>query len=156
LDPFNVGKGLIRMSWDKQNLYNLVHVKQPPESFNLRKTVFQQKWIAKRELRAYHNPLISEKQFLARHFKTKINLQHLSKADAEKVPPIQAVGFGAELEKRVDVIVFRSHFASSIWEARRLVVDGHVSVNGEKVEYIITHSSVFILVDNWKQVICYQ
>ena len=65
-----------------------------------------------------------------------IKLQHLSKNEMEKCPPVQSLGF-AELERRVDVVVFRSHFASSIWQARRLVVDGHVKVNGEKV-FIIT------------------
>jgi ribosomal protein S4 len=121
------------MSWDRHNLYNLIHVKQDPESTNLRKSVFQQRWKAKRELRAYHVPNISEKQLIDRHFNSKIQLQHLSRAEAERVPPVQALGF-AELERRVDVVVFRSHFASSIWEARRMVVEGHVKVNGETVK----------------------
>lgn len=132
LAPYCVNKKLIRMAWSKYNLYNLAVKRPVRETANLRKTVYQQRWTAKRELRAYHVPNITERQLLARHFTSKIKLQHLSKSDMAKVPPVQALGF-AELERRVDVTVFRSHFAKSIWEARRLVVQGHVQVNGEKV-----------------------
>ncbi|KAL3898217.1 MAG: hypothetical protein SGCHY_002888 [Lobulomycetales sp.] len=129
--PYSLSKQLIRMSWSKDNLYNLV-VKPPIKKLSdLRATVYQQRWTAKRELRAYHVPNISERQLLERHFTTKIKLQHLKKEDMDRVPAVQALGF-AELERRVDVVVFRSHFAKSIWEARSLVVQGHVSVNGEK------------------------
>jgi ribosomal protein S4 len=132
LAPYCVNKKLIRMAWSKYNLYNMAVKKPVRETSNLRKTVYQQRWTAKRELRAYHVPNITERQLLARHFTSQIKLQHLSKKDMAKVPPVQALGF-AELERRVDVTVFRSHFAKSIWEARRLVVQGHVQVNGEKV-----------------------
>lgn len=119
------------MSWSKYNLYNLSVKRLPRESFNLRKTVYQQRWTAKRELRGYHVPNITEKQLLQRHFTAKIKLQNLSPSEMDKVPPVQALAF-AELERRVDVVVFRSHFAKSIWEARRMVVQGKVKVNGEK------------------------
>lgn len=133
--PYSLSKQLIRMSWSKDNLYNLV-VKPPIKKLSdLRATVYQQRWTAKRELRAYHVPNISERQLLERHFTTKIKLQHLKKEDMDRVPAVQALGF-AELERRVDVVVFRSHFAKSIWEARSLVVQGHVSVNGEKVYHM--------------------
>jgi len=130
-NPYNISKKLVRMSWDKMNLYNTITKKPTREGSNLRKTVYQQRWTAKRELRAYHVPNITEKQLLARHFTAKIKLQHLSKSEQERVPPVQALGF-AELERRVDVVVFRSHFANSIFQARKMVVDGHVLVNGEK------------------------
>jgi small subunit ribosomal protein S4 len=38
------------------------------------------------------------------------------------------------LERRLDNIVFRAGFAATIWAARQLVVHGHVTVNGEKVD----------------------
>lgn len=130
--PYSLAKQLIRMSWDKFNLFNTATKKPVRESSNLRKTVFQQRWAAKKQLRAYHGPNISEEQMLARHFTAKIKLQHLSSKEMERVPPVQALGF-AEMERRVDFIVFRSHFASSLFQARSLVVKGHVLVNGIKV-----------------------
>ncbi|KAJ3223662.1 mitochondrial 37S ribosomal protein nam9 [Clydaea vesicula] len=131
IDRYNLTKKLIRMSWSKYNLYNMATKEREKESSNLRKSVFQQRWAAKKQLRAYYVPNISERQFIDRHFTTKIKLQHLSKEDQKKVPPAQTLAF-AELERRIDVVVFRSHFQDSIFNARRIVRAGHVKVNGVK------------------------
>ncbi|KAI8622653.1 hypothetical protein BC830DRAFT_1249602 [Chytriomyces sp. MP71] len=130
-DPFNPARSLVRMSWNKLNTYVLATKK--PVDFG-RRSVFQQKWIAKRELRAYHVPNITEDQLLKRHWKSQLPLRQLSVKEQESLPPVQALAFG-ELERRLDVVVFRSHFASSIFEARTTVVHGHVRVNGEKCPY---------------------
>jgi ribosomal protein S4 len=118
------------MSWNKNNLINLIASRTPEDLSRL--TVYQQKWKAKKNLRAYHVPNITEKQFLDRHFKTKLPNKLHPKSVKNDLPPIQSIMFG-ELERRVDVVVFRSHFAKSIWQARQMVVQGHVSVNGIKV-----------------------
>ena len=118
------------MSWCKQNTENLKSIDKLP--FLEKKSVFQQRWLAKKYLKAYHFPLLTEKQFLARHFKLNLAMGVYSRREKSQLPPIQAVMFG-ELERRVDVVVFRSHFASSILNARNLVVEGHVKVNGETV-----------------------
>jgi hypothetical protein len=39
----------------------------------------------------------------------------------------------SEVERRLDVLVFRSCFASSVWQARSFVVHGKVKLNGETV-----------------------
>ena len=39
----------------------------------------------------------------------------------------------APLERRLDTAVFRALFASSIKQARNLIIHGHVRVNGERV-----------------------
>ncbi|KAJ3194657.1 hypothetical protein HK101_002246 [Irineochytrium annulatum] len=117
------------MSWNPLNLYNLqARTRLADQS---RRTVFQQKWFAKRELRAYHVPNITEIQLIQRHWKAQLPLRLMTEKEKERTPPIQALAF-AELERRVDVVVFRSHFASSIWQARMLVVGGNVMVNGER------------------------
>lgn len=38
------------------------------------------------------------------------------------------------LERRLDNLVYRAGFAATIWAARQLVVHGHVTVNGQKVD----------------------
>ncbi|TPX64495.1 hypothetical protein CcCBS67573_g08403 [Chytriomyces confervae] len=129
--PFDPAKGLVRMSWNKLNVFTLATKKQIDVS---RRSVFQQKWAAKRELRAYHVPNITESQLLLRHWKSQLPLRQLTAKETENLPPVQALAFG-ELERRLDVVVFRSHFASSIFEARTAVVQGHVKVNGEKCPY---------------------
>lgn len=39
----------------------------------------------------------------------------------------------SEVERRLDVLVFRACFASSVWQAKALVVHGKVKLNGEVV-----------------------
>ena len=39
----------------------------------------------------------------------------------------------AEVERRIDVFIFRCCFAPSVYEARRLVIHGDVMLNGRKV-----------------------
>ncbi|KAH9269432.1 hypothetical protein BASA83_008515 [Batrachochytrium salamandrivorans] len=102
-DAFSKTRGLIRMSWDKRNLENLVDRRTPQDLSKM--TVFQQKWVSKPEPKRKN-----------------------------EIPPIQALAFG-ELERRSDVVVFRSHFADSIWKARLMIVRGQVKVNGEKCRY---------------------
>ena len=38
-----------------------------------------------------------------------------------------------EVERRIDVFVFRACFAHSVYEARRMVIHGNVLLNGKKV-----------------------
>jgi ribosomal protein S4 len=140
-DPYASTKGLIRMSWDVKNTYNLSQL----NLLNLSKmTVYQQRWKAKKVLRAYHFPLVLIRQFMERHFKTQLPTQKLSRENMEKVPPMQSLTF-AEIERRLDTVVFRSHFAKSIFGARRAVVMGQVTVNGLPVRIYFNLSSVDIL-----------
>ena len=126
------------MAWNAFNVYALEQKKLPALS---KLSVYQQQWIAKKELRAYHVPNITEKQFLDRHFSLRFPLQNLSAEEREglgkqggpkAIPPMQSLMFG-ELERRLDVVVFRSHFVKSIFDARRWVGWGEVKVNGEVV-----------------------
>ena len=119
------------MSWDPKNLQNLLEKKAPDLS---KLSVYQQRWAAKRELRAYHGPNIDERQLLDRHFTTRLPVKFASTKEREQTPPIQALAF-AELERRLDFIVFRSHFSSSLVKARAAVTAGLVKVNGEKCLY---------------------
>ncbi|KAI8905566.1 hypothetical protein EDD86DRAFT_193895 [Gorgonomyces haynaldii] len=130
--PYNTKKQLIRMSWHPQNLFNLMNKKIDIQKPTL--SVFQQRWIAKRELRAYHVPNITQKQFIDLHFDSRVPFKLQSQKDRERTPPYQTLGF-AKLERRVDVVVFRSHFANSIFAARQMVVQGKVRVNGKTCRF---------------------
>ena len=52
---------------------------------------------------------------------------------AEKMPGITGENLLAILEQRLDNVVFRLGFAMTRREARQLVIHGHVTVNGRKV-----------------------
>ncbi len=39
-----------------------------------------------------------------------------------------------ELERRLDALVLRSGIARTIYQARQMVVHGHIQVNGQKVD----------------------
>lgn len=58
----------------------------------------------------------------------------------EKMTPYMQMTF-APLERRLDTAIFRALFASSVRQARQMVIHGAVKVNGKKVG----HSNILIL-----------
>lgn len=137
---YSLSRKLGRMSWNKYNLYNIAHKELP--NFN-NKTLFQQKWVAKRETRAYHGDEVTERQFKNKFFDPKLPTVH-SSADAGQAHPSVAVLSFAELERRLDFVVFRSNFCPSIYAARQLCVHGKVLVNGKKVKSFFLKKLVYI------------
>ncbi|CCM01249.1 uncharacterized protein FIBRA_03298 [Fibroporia radiculosa] len=124
------------------------------------KSLFQQRWAAKALLRAYHGDYINEKIFKRWYLPSTLpdvrsqaigsaadaaSLNKWAKREqaAEKeakrledertkgLAPVGSLMF-REVERRIDVIVFRSCFAHSVYEARRLVVHGDIMLNGKK------------------------
>lgn len=61
--------------------------------------------------------------------------------EGEVVHQMAAVGslMFSEVERRIDTVVFRSCFAHSIYEARRLVVHGDVKLNGKRVRFFVPY-----------------
>lgn len=82
-------------------------------------TEYGKQLLEKQRLRAYYG--ILEKQF--------VNLFKEAKKSKEQTGPA-LVQF---LERRLDNLVYRMGFASSIRQARQMVTHGHISVNGKKV-----------------------
>lgn len=128
--------------------------------FTSNATLFQQRWKSKAVVRAYHGDYINEKLFkrwylpetipdvrprravmagddadsLAEYARRKARAQASEEAIAKKgMPPVGSLMF-SEVERRIDTVVFRSCFAESIYEARRLVIHGDVLLNGKKVD----------------------
>jgi len=121
------------MSWNKYNLYNLRH-KDSANSRLLDKDISDRKiyWqmqIGKRATRKYHGQILRERVFKKQLYSSKFN--------------VVAGGTGGErliwgglyqgIERRLDTVIFRSLFATSIQQARQMVIHGHVDVNGKKV-----------------------
>ncbi|RKP38977.1 hypothetical protein BJ085DRAFT_9960, partial [Dimargaris cristalligena] len=92
------------------------------------KTVYQQQWVAKRETRAYHDSHTTERSWLS------IQIAATEAEVAHRQHPQAASLMFSPMERRLDFIVFRSHFASSIYMARQMVRHGKVTVNGRKVD----------------------
>ncbi|KXO14547.1 30S ribosomal protein S4 [Peptoniphilus sp. GNH] len=82
-------------------------------------TEYGKQLLEKQRLRAYYGVL--ERQF--------VNLFKEAKKSKEQTGPA-LVQF---LERRLDNLVYRMGFASSIRQARQMVNHGHVTVNGKKV-----------------------
>ncbi|KAH9944669.1 hypothetical protein B0H21DRAFT_809843 [Amylocystis lapponica] len=123
------------------------------------KSLYQQRWAAKALLRAYHGDYINEKTFKRWYLPSTLpdvrsqvdkgkDLAALNKwalrvqtADKEKkrieeeqrkgLAPVGSLMF-REVERRIDVIIFRACLAHSVYEARRLVIHGDVLLNGKK------------------------
>lgn len=122
-------------------------------------SLFKQRWRSKRLVRAYHGDYIQEKRFkrwwlpellpdirtrrpnkatellrIANRPKDALKHEEDAKAQDEALAraPVGSLMF-QEIERRLDTLVFRACFASSIYKARQLVLHGHVKLNGAKV-----------------------
>lgn len=129
-------RGRVRASMNKANLFNLF--KKTIPRYNS-KTLYQQKWLAKQDSRAYHGEHLGEKRWKAIF---KPNLNSVAQLDAslqgkEVSPTPMAIQTYATLEKRLEVALFRAMFASSVRQAREFIKNGHVKVNG----VVVKHSS---------------
>jgi ribosomal protein S4 len=153
-NKLSTASGYVRMSWAPENLYNLYrlsvkeaqpqHLASPLSFTRTGLTLYQQKWSSKRLLRAYHGDWIGEKRFKRRFLPSSIpplqqqqqasTVASLSKGKGrtqEKIPLGSLMW--REVEARLDVLVFRACFAHSAYEARRLILHGHVKLNGQTV-----------------------
>ncbi|OJA13581.1 hypothetical protein AZE42_09874 [Rhizopogon vesiculosus] len=161
---FAFRKAMPRMSWSPRNLYNLwrrscgagaaaIDFTRTP------KTLFQQRWISKALVRAYHGDFINEKIFKRWYLPDTLpdvrprqhalstngdldafagrteQLERAKKRAYEKktkgLAPVGSLML-AEVERRIDVFIFRCCLAHSVYEARRLVIHGSVLLNGKK------------------------
>lgn len=154
----SLARGKVRTSWAPRNLYNLYKKRNHLQT---ERTLFQQKWSSKRELRAYHGEHIQEK-IMVRQLPQ--NLQGVVLPLGDDVISEEIMGKGqlhrdrtgmvqkddegnykirtpfaiqtfAHLERRLDFAVFRSMFASSVRQAGQFVRQGNVMVNGVKVKH---------------------
>jgi ribosomal protein S4 len=150
----------VRASWNKLNLYNVSQLRPQPTAFQ---TFFQQKWAAKRLMRGYHGEQLRERrwtnlyalagrgapaavplgaEYLARHDGSdQAAGRGAGRQDAPgeggapglgRISPYMAHTFWI-VERRLDTAIHRAMFASSVRQARQMVIHGHVKVNGEKV-----------------------
>ncbi|KAJ7100630.1 hypothetical protein B0H15DRAFT_816745 [Mycena belliarum] len=158
----NIARALPRMSWTPKNLFNLyqraVDDRSPKaRDINFRKdsrTLFQQRWISKAVVRAYHGDHINERLFKRWYLPgtlpdvrprkkvfgddegtllefAKRRQKERNEDEAPALAPVGSLMF-AEVERRLDVLIFRSCFAHSVYDARRLVVHGKVLLNGKR------------------------
>uniref|UniRef100_A0A8H8CI16 RNA-binding S4 domain-containing protein n=1 Tax=Psilocybe cubensis TaxID=181762 RepID=A0A8H8CI16_PSICU len=124
-------------------------------------TLFQQRWRSKAAVRAYHGEYIPEKVFkrwylpdtipdvrprrqvigddktdLEHYAKRKTRVKEQEKKLEEEIEkkglaPVGSLMF-REVERRMDVFLFRCCFVHSVYEARRLIIHGYVKLNGKK------------------------
>lgn len=131
---YSTARGRVRASMNKYNLFNLY---KKPQIRYQGKSLFQQKWTAKQETRAYHGEHLTE-----RRWKTLFNpsLESVAQLDAslkgvDVAPTPMPLQTFAALEKRLEFALFRSMFASSVRQAREFIKNGHVKVNGVTIKH---------------------
>lgn len=99
-------------------------------------TLYQQKWAAKQETRAYHGEHIKEKRWQTLFEKKLKGVAQLDASLKGNVPPTPMVlQTFAALEKRLDYAVFRALFASSVRQSKKFILNGHVKVNGVVIKH---------------------
>jgi len=121
------------MSWNKYNLYNIRHKDAVNSLLRDRdvssKKLYWQMQVAKRATRKYHGELLRERVFTKQLYSPKFNVV----AGGEGGERLLWGGLYQGIERRLDTVIFRSLFATSIQQARQMVIHGHVEVNGKKV-----------------------
>lgn len=75
---------------------------------------------------------LREKQKVKRKYMMMEKQFHILFRRAEKMHGITGENLLSLLERRLDNVVYRMHFASSLKQARQVVLHGHVMVNGRK------------------------
>jgi small subunit ribosomal protein S4 len=98
---------------------------------------------AKQKLKGYYGN-INERQF--RNIYKKAAMQ---KGDTGE----NLIGL---LERRLDAVVYRARFSTTIFSARQLINHGHVKVNGKKVNigsYIVSEEDTIEIRDKSKQLV---
>ena len=95
-------------------------------------TMFQQKWKAKQLVRGYHGDWLPEQKFKKNYLPDGLPPIVGNKAAGEERVPLASLMF-AEVEKRLDTVVFRCCFADSVYKARAMVIHGKVTLNGQVV-----------------------
>ncbi|MFK8040455.1 MAG: 30S ribosomal protein S4 [Rickettsiaceae bacterium] len=97
-------------------------------------------YLAKKTLRGHYGRM-TEKQF-----KNTFHKAHKMKGNAGE-------NFIGLLESRIDTVIYRLNFASSMFHARQVVSHKHIKVNGKSVNipsYILTPGDVVELTDKAK------
>jgi ribosomal protein S4 len=79
--------------------------------------------------------------FAQRKEQAQRELKRRGEEEEKGLAPVGSLMFG-EVERRIDVFIFRCCFAHSVYEARRLVVHGDVLLNGKKVSELCGLQSV--------------
>ncbi|CUM64113.1 uncharacterized protein PRCAT00001704001 [Priceomyces carsonii] len=130
----SMSRGRVRSSMNKYNLFNLY--KKPAINYQ-GKTLYQQKWTAKQETRAYHGEHLTERRWKQLF---NPNLESVAQLDASlkgvKVDPTpMPLQSFASLEKRLEFALFRAMFSSSVRQAREFILGGHVQVNGVVIKH---------------------
>jgi len=122
--------------------------------------IYRERWKSKKLIRGYHGDHINEKIFkrwylpdtlpdvrpqkkilgddsidlsswAGRTRTARKEQQRSAEEDAKGLAPVGSLML-AEVERRLDVFIFRCCFAHSVYEARRLVIHGDVLLNGKK------------------------
>ncbi|KAG0680839.1 mitochondrial 37S ribosomal protein nam9 [Pichia californica] len=126
-------RGRIRPSMNKYNLFNLYKKSKP--NFRIM-TLYQQKWASKQETRAYHGEHIKEHRWQSLFEKKLKGVAQLDASLKGNVPstPMVLQTF-ASLEKRLDYSIFRALFSSSVRQAKKFILNGHVKVNGVIIKH---------------------
>lgn len=118
------------MSWNKYNLYNLTKFDLNRFNFAGDVKVFAKHQLAKRIARKYHGQGLTERIFKTQLYNPRFNVVAGGHEGGRR---LLWGGLFRGVERRLDTVIFRSLFASSIQQARQMVIHGHVEVNGKTV-----------------------
>ena len=123
------------MSWNKYNMYNQTQVPSLKDTGAdtislMRYGQYGERLVSKRISRQYHGQGLAERVFKKQLYNPRFNVVAGGRPGRET---LIWGGLYHGVERRLDTVIFRSLFATSIQQARQLVLHGHVEVNGKRV-----------------------
>lgn len=104
--------------------------------------------------RSNYGMQLNEKQKLAFIFNVREGQVRRYFVRARRQPGNTGTNLLTLLERRLDNVVYRAGFASTIWAARQMVVHGHVLVNGQRLDipsYLVEVGDEVSLIDKMRQ-----
>ena len=132
---FNARRAKIRLTLNKLNLrlwdnleFKKNHKKSRHPKFN--DTLWRLTFKNKQEIKAFYGG-ISESTFQKFNKKNKLGWMTSSSISEGNSKKTMLVNI---FETRLDVIIFKLHWAMSIYHAKQLISHGHIQVNGRKVK----------------------
>ncbi|MBZ0302659.1 MAG: 30S ribosomal protein S4 [Anaerolineae bacterium] len=97
---------------------------------------------------------LNEKQKLAFIFNVREGQMRRYFVKARQQPGNTGTNLLTLLERRLDNVIYRAGFAATIWAARQMVVHGHVTVNGGRLDipsYLVEIGDEVSIADKMRQ-----
>ena len=139
---FNARRTKLKLTLNKLNLklwnnleWKKAHIKSKHPKYN--DTLWRQNFKNKQDIKAVYGGIteLAYRSLVAKS-KSKTSLQNLDSLNESKylTKQIKKMPLICSLETKLDIVVFKLNWATSIYHAKQLISHGHILINGKKMK----------------------